>query len=79
MNDRAHEREPNKSKATLFFFFSLSVPFEGKEWTINPPIGTHLHTFIMDEAKDAFLGLLATLEGDELLSFETFVGAAIGI
>ncbi|KAG0332033.1 hypothetical protein BG004_001414 [Podila humilis] len=31
----------------------------------------------MDEAKDAFLGLLATLEGDELLSFETFVGAAI--
>ncbi len=32
----------------------------------------------MDTAKDAFLGLLATLEGDELLSFETFVGAAIG-
>ncbi|KAF9929645.1 hypothetical protein BGZ65_005706 [Modicella reniformis] len=31
----------------------------------------------MDKAKDAFLGLLATLEGDELLSFETFVGAAI--
>ncbi|KAF9422626.1 hypothetical protein BGZ94_008534 [Podila epigama] len=31
----------------------------------------------MEEAKDAFLGLLATLEGDELLSFETFVGAAI--
>jgi hypothetical protein len=32
----------------------------------------------MDKAKDAFLELLATLEGDELLSFETFVGAAIG-
>lgn len=32
----------------------------------------------MDKAKDAFLGLLATLESDELLSFETFVGAAIG-
>ncbi|KAI1315326.1 hypothetical protein EDD11_000987 [Mortierella claussenii] len=31
----------------------------------------------MDKAKDEFLGLLATLEGDELLSFETFVGAAI--
>lgn len=31
----------------------------------------------MDKAKDAFLGLLATLESDELLSFETFVGAAI--
>ncbi|KAG0012188.1 hypothetical protein BGZ80_000142 [Entomortierella chlamydospora] len=31
----------------------------------------------MDKAKDAFLELLATLEGDELLSFETFVGAAI--
>jgi hypothetical protein len=32
----------------------------------------------MDRAKDAFLELLATLEGDELLSFETFVGAAVG-
>lgn len=32
----------------------------------------------MDKAKDAFLELLATLEGDELLSFETFVGAAVG-
>ncbi|KAF9918048.1 hypothetical protein BX616_010449 [Lobosporangium transversale] len=31
----------------------------------------------LDKAKDAFLGILATLEGDELLSFETFVGAAI--
>ncbi|KAF9935453.1 hypothetical protein FBU30_000051 [Linnemannia zychae] len=31
----------------------------------------------MDKAKDAFLELLATLEGDELLSFETFVGAAV--
>ncbi|KAF9551313.1 hypothetical protein EC957_009197 [Mortierella hygrophila] len=31
----------------------------------------------MDRAKDAFLELLATLEGDELLSFETFVGAAV--
>lgn len=33
----------------------------------------------MDRAKDAFLELLATLEGDELLSFETFVGAAVGM
>lgn len=32
----------------------------------------------MDKAKDSFLELLATLEGDELLSFETFVGVAIG-
>ncbi|GJJ76843.1 hypothetical protein EMPS_09202 [Entomortierella parvispora] len=31
----------------------------------------------MDKAKDSFLELLATLEGDELLSFETFVGVAI--
>ncbi|KAF9158609.1 hypothetical protein DFQ26_007432 [Actinomortierella ambigua] len=31
----------------------------------------------LDDIKDQFLGLLASLEGDELLSFETFVGAAI--
>ncbi|KAF9979133.1 hypothetical protein BGZ73_005301 [Actinomortierella ambigua] len=31
----------------------------------------------LDDIKDQFLGLLASLEGDELLSFETFIGAAI--
>jgi len=68
----------NLARSHYFFFLSLCAACEHLEHLLTTTAVNTSNMDVMDKAKDSFLELLATLEGDELLSFETFVGVAIG-